>query len=312
MPVQLLLATHSDQFAEFHRILTAKFTEIGVDVCVHREASDPESIDYIAYAPDGPIQDFRQFTRVKAILSLWAGIENLIRNSTVNCPVTRMVESGMKEGMTEWVSAQVLRHHLGLDTIVQSQDGVWRHELMPPLARNRTVAVLGLGELGSAAANTLKELNFQVIGWSRTAKSIPGIDCRHGLSGLESTVEEAEIIVVLLPHTAQTENLLDNDLLGKFKRGAVIINSGRGALIDEDALLTALDSGHIGHATLDVFKVEPLPANHPFWFHKSVTVSPHIAADTRAETAAEVIVENVRRGECGEPFLYLVDRLLGY
>ena len=183
---------------------------------------------------------------------------------------------------------------------------------MPPLASSRTVAILGLGELGRAAAETLKVLNFRIVGWSRTPKSYTGIDCRHGRAGLESAVSEAEIVALLLPHTQHTEGLLNAELLSKFRQGSVIVNSGRGALINDDALLEALDSGHIAHATLDVFHEEPLPSDHRFWRHESVTVSPHIASDTRAETAAQVIAENVRRAENGEPLLYLVDKARGY
>ena len=312
MTALVLFSAHPKHFPDWRRALPEELARRGVDADVLIETDSPESIDYIAYARDGSLKDFSPFTRLKAVLSLWAGIEDLVGNRTISCPVARMVDAAMTEGMTEWVTAQVLRHHLGLDRITGGQDGVWRHELIPPLARNRTVAVLGLGELGCASAASLSSLKFRVIGWSRTPKAIPGIDCRHGRDGLVSTVEEAEITALLLPHTQQTEHLVDAGLLARFRPGSVIINSGRGALIDEDALLASLDSGHIAHATLDVFQAEPLPPEHRFWSHESVTVSPHVASDTHADTAAAVIAENVRRGESGEPLLYLADKSLGY
>ena len=312
MTAQILISTHEKHFDAWRRLLPEQLADKGVDAEVLFGGCDPERIDYVAYQRDGKLIDFTPFTRLKAVLSLWAGIEDLVKNDTISCPITRMVESGMIEGMTEWVTAQVLRHHLGIDRIINGQDGVWRNHLLPPLASRRTVAILGLGELGRAAANSLKTLNFRVIGWSRTPKSIPGIDCRHGRAGLESTVSEAEIVALLLPHTPQTEGLLNTALLAGFRQGSVIVNSGRGALINDDALLAALDRGHIAHATLDVFHEEPLPPEHRFWTHKSVTVSPHIAADTHPATAAEAIAENVRRGENGEPLLYLVDKTKGY
>ncbi len=120
------------------------------------------------------------------------------------------------------------------------------------------------------------------------------------------------MVITLLPKTADTENLLNAERLGWLAKGAFIINPGRGPLIDDQALLAALDTGQIGHATLDVFRIEPLPADHPFWAHPHVTVTPHIAADTRPDSAARVVAENVRRGEMGEPFLHLVDRSRGY
>ena len=157
--------------------------------------------------------------------------------------------------------------------------------------------------------SALRALNFPVTGWSRTAK--PG--SRHGEAGLREALSTAAILVLLLPKTPETENLLNADRLALLPKGAVILNPGRGALIDDQALLSGAGfAGHIGHATLDVFRVEPLPQDHPFWAHPRVTVTPHIAADTRPGTSSRVIAENIRRGEAGEPFLHLVDRARGY
>ncbi|MCG6901564.1 MAG: NAD(P)-binding domain-containing protein, partial [Rhodobacter sp.] len=190
-------------------------------------------------------------------------------------------------------------------------DHLWRPKA-PPLARNRTVGILGLGELGSACARALTALNFNVIGYSRTPKAIPGVMCQSGPEGLQATLAVAEILVLLLPLTESTTNLLNAETLARMPRGAVIINPGRGPLIDDDALLGALDDGQIGHATLDVFHHEPLPQDHPFWAHPDVTVTPHIASETRTETATQVVVENIRRSEAGQPLLHLVDRTAGY
>jgi glyoxylate/hydroxypyruvate reductase A len=149
------------------------------------------------------------------------------------------------------------------------------------------------------------------VGWSRTEKAIPGIPSLHGEAGLQAALRQADIVVTLLPKTPETENLLNATRLSWLKPGAVILNPGRGALIDDTALLAALDAG-LGHATLDVFRTEPLPADHPFWTHPRITVTPHIAADTRPKGAVRVLVENIRRGEAGEPLIHLVDRRLGY
>mgnify|MGYP000079564256 CR=1 FL=1 len=133
-----------------------------------------------------------------------------------------------------------------------------------------------------------------------------------GQEKLLAALRGAEIVVLLLPDTPDTVNVLDAEALGVLEHGAKVINPGRGPLIDDDALLAALDSGQVGGATLDVFRVEPLPAEHPYWAHPNVTVTPHIASETRADTASEVIAENIRRAEAGEPLLFVVDRAAGY
>ncbi|WP_210526224.1 2-hydroxyacid dehydrogenase [Rubellimicrobium arenae] len=272
----------------------------------------PSEVDWIVYAPDGPLSDFSPFTRAKGVLSLWAGVERIVSNPTLRLPLARMVDDGLRHGMVEWVLGHVLRHHLGLDAHILHQDGVWRHE-PPKLAQDRPVTILGLGELGLACAGALSAVGFPVTGWSRRPKEDPRlIRTLAGLDQLQNSLEDAEIVVLLMPLTAETENLMDRRRLSWPAPGFVLLNPGRGALIDDDALLDALGSGQVGHATLDVFRTEPLPPDHPFWAHPRVTVTPHIAADTRVSTAARVIAENVRRGQAGEPLLYLVDRTAGY
>lgn len=296
---------------EYRELLPDLLAKAGIDAVVVTEAPDPATVDYIIYAPSAPLQDFTPFSRCKAVLSLWAGVERIVGNATLTQPLCRMVDNGLTEGMVEWVVGHSLRHHLGMDRHIVNPGHVW-DATCPPLARERRVAMLGMGALGTACAQALAALNFEVVGWSRSEKSVPGIRCLHGEAGLEAALRGADIVVTLLPKTPETENLLDARRLAWLNPGAVILNPGRGALIDDAALLAALESGQVGHATLDVFRVEPLPQDHPFWAHSGVTVTPHIAADTRATGAAKVLVENIRRGEAAEPFLHLVDRTRGY
>ena len=276
------------------------------------DPAGPWTFDYLIHQPGGPVADFTPFTRLKAVLSLWAGVEGIVGNPTLAVPLCRMVDPGLTRGMVEWVAAHVLRYHLGTDAHVLGQDGVWRHGVVPPLAAERTVAVLGLGELGRAVAVTLHGLGFDVVGWSRRASELAGVRTYAGEDGLAAALAGAEILVTLLPATPDTEGLIDARRLAMLPEGARLINPGRGGLIDDAALLAALDRGHLAHATLDVFREEPLPAPHPFWAHPRITVTPHVAAETRPETAAETVAENVRRGEAGLPFRYVVDRAAGY
>ena len=296
---------------EYRDLLPGLLRDAGIRAQVVTEAADPTAVDYIIYAPSAPLQNFTPFARCKAVLSLWAGVERIVSNPTLTQPLCRMVETGLAEGMVEWVTGHTLRHHLGMDRHILNPGHVW-DPTCPPLARERSVAMLGMGALGLACARALIALNFPVTGWSRSEKRTPGIPMLHGDTGLETALQGADIVITLLPSTPETENLLNARRLALLKPGAVILNPGRGTLIDDDALLAALDSGHIGHATLDVFRTEPLPRNHRYWRHPRVTVTPHIAADTRPSGAARVLVENIRRGEAGEPFLHLVDRQFGY
>ncbi|MDO8882846.1 MAG: glyoxylate/hydroxypyruvate reductase A [Pseudotabrizicola sp.] len=299
-----------DLWDEYRDVLPKALAQAGLDAQLVREAP-PETVDYIIYAPSAPLQDFTPFTRAKAVLSLWAGVERIVGNATLTQPLCRMVDPSLTESMVEWVVGHTLRHHLGMDAHIVNPDHNWT-PVVPPLARNRPVTVLGLGALGSACATALTGLNFPVTGWSRTARDVPGVRCLSGGDGLRAALTGAQIVVTLLPRTPDTENTLNAETLALPARGAVVLNPGRGPLIDDEALLAALNTGQIGHATLDVFRVEPLPAAHAFWAHPRVTVTPHIAADTRAESASGVIAENIRRAEAGAPLLHLVNRRTGY
>jgi glyoxylate/hydroxypyruvate reductase A len=169
-----------------------------------------------------------------------------------------------------------------------------------------------MGALGAACAQALHRLGFDVSGWSRRPKAFDGITCLAGEDGLHEALSRADIAVLLLPLTDATRNVLDARAFSLMPRGAFVINPGRGPLIDDEALVEALDKGQIEHATLDVFREEPLPPKHAFWAHPQVTVTPHIASETRVKTASEVIAENIRRGEAGAPFVHVVDRSAGY
>jgi glyoxylate/hydroxypyruvate reductase A len=310
MTVNILFAAKSESWNRYEAPLTKALHNAGLTFDL-RTQFPPDKVDYIVYAPNSTVQDFTGYSRLKAVLNLWAGVEDVIGNPTLNVPLARMVDHGLTRGMVEWVTGHVLRHHLGMDAHISGQDGTWL-SAVPPLARDRSVTVLGMGELGRACAQSLAALEFPVSGWSRSPKAFPGVTTHHGETGLASALENAGIVVLLLPDTPATTNILNAENLARLPRGAIIINPGRGILIDDAALLAALDSGHIGHATLDVFRTEPLPADHPFWAHPNVTVTPHIASATREVTASQVIAENIRRGECGAPFLHLVDRTRGY
>jgi glyoxylate/hydroxypyruvate reductase A len=309
--MRVLFAAGAARWPQWERPLRRAFAEAGVEVELVRRAA-PATVEAILYAPSGePPPDFTPFTACRLVQSLWAGVERIVTNPTLTQPLARMVDPGLRQGMVEYVCGHVLRLHLGIDAVLAQQSGHW-HPVVPPLACERPVAVLGLGELGGACAQALAGLGFPVLGWARRARELPGVECHHGDDGLRAVLTRARIVVTLLPATPDTENLLDARRLAWLPMGAMIVNPGRGSLIDDQALLDALASGRVAQATLDVFRTEPLPPEHPFWAHPRVTVTPHVAAETRPDSASRVVAENLRRLAAGEPLMHLVDRRAGY
>lgn len=310
-PLTVLFAAGAARWPLWEGPLRQALAEAGLQVDLQTEAS-PASVDAIIFAPGGDTPpDFTPFIACGLIQSLWAGVERIVTNPTLTQPLCRMVDPGLTRGMVDYVVGHTLRAHLGLDAVLAAQNGHW-HPVVPPLSSARPVAMLGLGALGAACGQALAGLGFPVLGWSRRPREVAGLACHHGPEGLQAVLKRAQIVVTLLPATPETDNLLNARTLAWLPVGASIINPGRGTLIDDQALLEALSQGRVGQATLDVFRTEPLPPAHPFWAHPRVTVTPHIAAETRPETASRVVVENLRRLAAGEPLLHVVDRAAGY
>lgn len=285
-----------------------------LDITADIEGTDPAKIDILLYEPSGPVKDLTPYSGIPAIQSLWAGVETLLDNPTLpkSPALLRMVEPGLTEGMTDYCVGHVMRVHLGMDEQRAQQSRKEWLNVAPPLSRNRKVAILGLGALGVDLAQKLATLRFNVLGWSRNEKTIAGVKTFHGDQGLAGIIAQADIIIILVPLTPQTTGLFDAERLEALPDGAHIINVARGPIIEDDALLAALNSGKIASATLDVFNEEPLPQSHPYWEHPSVTITPHTASATRIQTAAKVIVEQIELFETGKPFINVVDRSRGY
>lgn len=310
MTIKILFSANDENWKRYEAPLQDALDNKSLDYKLGRTIT-PCEVDYIIYAPSSSLQDFSPYTKLKAVLNLWAGVEGVTNNKTLNVPLARMVDSGLTDGMVEWVTGHTLRHHLGIDKHIHGQDGIWR-SYVPPLAKDRIITILGLGTLGTACGIALKRLGFNVRGWSRREKRVDGIICFYGDDQVDSSLMDADIVVLLLPDTPLTQNILNQHTLNLLKRGAFVLNPGRGPLIDDDALLAALETGQIEHATLDVFRIEPLPQNHQYWSNNKVTVIPHKASETRPKTASQVIAMNIERAENGQELLYLVDRENGY
>lgn len=296
--MKVYLALTPTERAEWRPALNAALPEM--------EESPPSEAEAVLYTPNSGWQDFTLFPRARVIQSLWAGVERVVDNPTLTQPLCRMVDPSLRQGMVEWCLGWVMRHHLGMDRL--AQDGQWRAHLVPPLADERRISILGAGELGAAVGRALSAVGFKVMVWSPSGRHVRDLAVTDHLG---KVLARADILVTLLPDTAGTRGLLNDERLSLLPQGAVILNAGRGTVIGEQALLAALDR-NVAAAVLDVFVHEPLPPDHPFWAHPRVTVTPHIAAATRPETAAQVVAENLRRAMAGRPLLYQVDRARGY
>jgi glyoxylate/hydroxypyruvate reductase A len=246
---------------------------------------------------------------LKLIASLGAGVDHIFADPHLppQVPIVRLVDPHLTTAMSEYVQLQVLRlHRQDLAYVAQQRRCEWR-PLPQPNAGERRVGILGLGVLGSDAALKLSVLGFDVAGWSRAEKKLRGIACFHGAAGLTAMLARSEILVCLLPLTPATEGILDARLFAQLPRGAALVNCARGRHLVESDLLPALDSGQLSAAVLDVFRDEPLPADHPFWSDPRIVITPHVAAVTHAPTAALAIADNLRRLGDGRPLLNRVD-----
>lgn len=273
------------------------------------DAGDPAEIDYVvAWRQQNGF--LAQFPNLRAIFSIGAGVEKLLQDPDLpDVPIVRMIDDSLKLGMTEYVVERVLHHHRLFPTYEANQRARRWTPLGAPLAREKRVLVLGMGEIGGHCAWSLAAMGFQVRGWSRSGRAPHGVEPVTG--PLEGLVGEADYVVAILPLTGQTHGILNAGLFSHM-RGAYLINVGRGAHLVEDDLIPALDAGRLAGAALDVFAVEPLPPDHPFWTDPRITVTPHDSAITLPRSAAPRIVENLRRILSGEEPVGLVDRRRGY
>ena len=284
-----------------------------IDMRIWPEIGDAAEIDHaLVWRPELGL--LAALPNLKLILSLGAGVDHILCDPHLpaGVPIVRLVDPYLTEAMSEYVILQVLRlHRRDLDYRAQQQAGIWR-ELPQKNAGERPVGILGFGEIGQDAGRKLAALGFPVSGWSRQEKAVAGFSMFAGPAGLPQLLAQTEILVCLLPLTEETQGILNARAFAALPRGAGLVNAGRGAHLVEEDLIPALDSGQLSAAALDVFREEPLPPGHPFWQHPRILVTPHIAGITNPQTAAPIILDNIRRFEEGRPLLNRVDPARGY
>lgn len=267
----------------------------------------------VAIAADPDPDDFHSLPNLQWVQSLWAGVEQIAaelpRN---NLRIVRMEDPQMAETMGEAVLAWTLYLHRDMPRYARQQHACqWiPHEL--PLPKDRTIGILGMGNLGGRAAEKLLQQGFKVCGWSRTERAMDGVRGFSGAEGLNRILAISDILIILLPLTEETSGLLERSRLGLMPNGSSLINFARGPIVDDAALLECLDSGQIDHAVLDVFDEEPLPQSSPFWAHPGVTVLPHISGPTNRDTASAIVAANITAFFADGKMPTGIDRAKGY
>ena len=282
----------------------------GAEVGIWSAGAPPA--DYaVVWAP--PQQFMDEQTQLKGIFNIGAGVDALMTlRLPPGVPVVRLDDAGMSVQMAEYVCHAVIRHFREFDGYeADVAQGKWSYR-KPRMRQDFPVGVMGLGVLGQRVSLALAQFDFPVMGWSRSAKSIPGVQCFSGEAGFNDFLAASRILVCLLPLTPETDNILRHDTLSRLRPGGYVINVARGSHLVDDDLIALIDSGHLAGATLDVFRTEPLPAAHPFWTNPKITVTPHTSARTLREESIAQIAGKIAALQGGEPVAGVVDPVRGY
>lgn len=286
-----------------------------MNVVVHGEdAFAPEGIDYaLGFRP--PAGLFKTLPNVKAIFSLGAGVDGFLSDPEFprHVPLVRFVDHTLSREMAHYVVLHTLMHHrMQRELDAAQKERKWHQTFLPRRTEDHHVGILGLGEIGTMVAERLRDLDFPVSGWSRTKKSVRGVESFAGASELRPFLAQTDILVCLLPLTPDTRHILNRETFALLPQGAFVINAARGGHLVEADVIAAIDSGHLSGATLDVFETEPLPVSSPLWTHPKITVTPHVAAVTDPHVAAVSVADQIARHLKGGALENLVDFKSGY
>ncbi len=308
--MRVLLYTPSKSVAEWRDGLAAALPEAEIRIW---EPGLAWAADYAAlwYPADEVLAGQN---RLKAIFNLGAGVEALLKRVRLppGVPVVRLEDAGMARQMDEYVGWAVLRYFRQFDVYGGQQARAEWTVHRPRKHEDFPVGVMGLGVLGTHIARALLALGFPVLGWSRSPKVLPGVICHAGPAGLDAFLAGSRALVLILPHTPDTEGIINRRTLARLPVGAYLVNVARGGIVVDEDLLAALGSGHVAGATLDVFREEPLPPAHPYWRHPKVFLTPHCSAVTLVDVSTAQVADKIRRLERGQPVTGVVDPGRGY
>ena len=314
--MKIALATGTMSPQGWLEALASAFADANLDVDLQPWTGRSIGARYaIVWLP--PQELFALERELLAVFNLGAGVDALLARGAVpeGLPIVRLVDAGMATKIAEYACFAIARITRGLDRFAPPPLGLRDWNAERPRDEAPRVGVLGLGAMGTAILAAAAGFGYPVTGWARSRRRIAGVETFAGMGQLDAFLARTQILVDALPLTSETRDLLDRRAFAQMPHGAHVINVGRGGTIVDEDLLAALDEGQLASATLDVFRVEPLPAEHPFWSHPKITVTPHLAAPTPYGPASEQIAAALRQLEQGVPVRDLpgyVDRSAGY
>ncbi len=310
--IALVTRLSDDAEAQWLTLLRAAMPDETIDSLRVMSTGDQAEVDIAIVANPDP-SDLTKLPNLVWVQSLWAGVERLVAELPgFTRPIVRLIDPQLARNMSE--AALAWTYYLFRDMPAYARHQRAHEWVQEPYrsAASVTVGILGLGELGAASAQRLHEQDFNVMGWSRSQKSLPNVTCLSGDDGLAQLLAESDIVLCLLPLTEATRGLLTTATFAMMKPGASLMNFARGPILDSAALCEALDSGHLKHAVLDVFDQEPLPASSPLWSHPGITVLPHISGPTDPCTGAKVVAKNILAYRADGTLPESVDLAIGY
>ena len=285
----------------------------GVDIWEWQAAEgQPKLADHaVVWSPPQVFID--EQTQLQNLFNLGAGVDALLKlQLPPQLNVVRLNDAGMSVQMAEYVCHAVIRYFREFEHYAQDAQAK-RWSFRKPAVRSEfAVGILGAGVLGSKVAAALKQFEFPVNVWRRTAKQLPGVHSFTGDEQLPQFLNASRVLVNLLPLTAETEDILNRANLSQLPAGSFLINVARGKHLVEQDLLDLLEEGHMAGATLDVFRVEPLPQDHAFWQHPKITITPHTSARTLRDESIAQIAGKIKAVYEGQPIEGRVSRERGY
>lgn len=309
--MSIVIITQGKDVSQWEEALKEKRPDL--EVLVHPEIADKSKVEF-ALTWGHPLGAFKEYPNLKCIASMGAGVDHILKDPDLprTAAITKLEDPYLTRDMGMFVVALVMNHLRRLSTYKTNEyEQLWKRHYYQGIT-DTTVGIMGVGVLGTHVAELLVKLGFKVNGWARTTKHINQVGVYVGQEGFNDFLSKSDVLVCLLPLTKETEDILNKETFKKLPNGAFVINVARGKhLVDED-LIEMIENGHLSGASLDVFREEPLPKEHPFWLHPKIDVTPHTASITDPASAVSQILDNYDRLLNKEPFVNVVSPELGY